>query len=227
MNRNLHTPQAGETPSASWARDLVSLVRSLRLQVMYPLCLSRTPEGTTLRLVSSSGVRAPLAFPYGSRWVFGLEIITAAAAITVRVHNPLLHRAGLTMTDWWAEASYFFGPIPDKVYLETPVVEADWAVSGKEARVLIAYRLDTVTATGSLLVCKDVAEASTLPTSDGAGTVDPLRYYLVPLYILTAAYTAAVEAAEGPPAVEAVPAKFADPDIYIDCIHGVFTPALM
>ena len=58
MGRNLHMPQAGDAPSAAWARDLVAEVRAHRLMVLPPLALTRTPDGSTLRIIGN-GARRP------------------------------------------------------------------------------------------------------------------------------------------------------------------------
>lgn len=147
-------------------------------------------------------------FPYGDKWVFGLEVLSD---LTVRIHNPLMHRSGLTAGNWF-DAGGTFGDIPDKTFLEAAAPRSLWTIHEGQARIFVAYRYDTATATDSIIVSSSKADVSTLPTDDGAGTVDPLRYYLIPLYILQGTAT---------------DATVVNTSIYIDLIHGLVTPNLI
>ena len=53
-------PRKGDALSAGWARSLVAALRAMRLSVCWPLTLTQTPEGTSLRLATGAG---PLAGP--------------------------------------------------------------------------------------------------------------------------------------------------------------------
>lgn len=148
-------------------------------------------------------------FPYGSQWTYGVEFYGS----TVRIYNPLFHIAGVTVED----TTYGdFGGVPDTTYLEITPASGDWVVYGTKARTIVALKYDTAATADEAfsLVCGNtLSNVATLPTNDGAGTVDPLRYYLVPLYVIDASYDAETEAVS-------------NLDIYMDKIHGAFSPML-
>lgn len=76
--RNLRIPRAGENLSASWARDVVEELRALRLSVLPPLALDRTPDGSSLRL------RMPAASATVPRAAFDIKDLTTTSITVTR-----------------------------------------------------------------------------------------------------------------------------------------------
>lgn len=57
-------PRKGDALSAGWARSLVAALRAMRLSVCWPLTLTQTPEGTSLRLATGAGPQDPDPKPW-------------------------------------------------------------------------------------------------------------------------------------------------------------------
>ena len=148
-------------------------------------------------------------FPIGPQWTFGIEF---EEADLINIYNPMLHKAGLTLADWIHDSASE-NSMPDQTAVAVTPVAADWAIAGNTARTIIYLKYDQADATYTLEASAHPKDAMTLPASDGAGTVDPMRYYLIPLYIVSATYTEA----DG-----SDPATFTSRKIYIDLIHGTF-----
>lgn len=165
---------------------------------------------------------APIAksntFPYGSQWCFGVDIVSGTTE--VRIWNPLFHRAGLTIGSW-LNSQGSFGTIPDRTSLSVTPGIASFAEDGGQMRIFITYIYDTVLGEGTLTASSAAADVMTLPTDDGAGVVDPLRYYKIPLYILEGTFQEGKPDADPP-----IPDRIINLRIYIDMIHGLFSPGL-
>lgn len=175
-------------------------------------------------------------FPMGPKWLWGLELELhkgededdeSDGLPVIKVYNPVLHRAGLTIGDWIAAPSNH-GNIPNRACLKSITTFDDWKIGDEDddeiytARLGVGYKYDQVTNTGELVISTNMDDLATFPTDDGAGTVDPMRYYKIPLYIISANFIEGDESAD-PPTKD----RFTAPQIYIDLVHGLFTPGLM
>lgn len=149
------------------------------------------------------------AFPYGDKWAFGLMITNS----TIRIYNPLAQRQGVMTNNWLTLVPEEGGGIPDKVYLEVAWNKDSFAVTGEQGRFIVYYLYDTAGNTEEVKTAKTLSEASTLPTNDGAGLLDPLRFYKVPLYTIIGQ-----KGSDG---------EFSQIRMWQDFIHGMYVPQIM
>ena len=147
-----------------------------------------------------------LGFPYGDKWSFGIDISFSQLddSTTIKIYNPFIFRSGISISNWWTSTGATQALV-DKVYQTCSISLGDWAVKNSTRQVIIAHRYDQQTSTDSIITGKTLAEVSTLPTNDGGGTLDPLRYILSPLYVLSSTKIGDL---------------WSTPEIYIDIIHG-------
>lgn len=175
-----------------------------------------TFSGGVIGGIDSNGIRigvAPtvnaLGFPYGDKWIYGIDIYQGET-VKINIWNPLVQRLGMTVTDWFGNYETYTG-IPDKVCLEKTIAYADWEIVSGKARIYIGYTYDTTTNIGQLVASKTPSDISTLPAND-ASALDPMQVYKLPLYVL--------EGTDNTTSVDNV-------GIYIDLIHGLYTPQIM
>ena len=97
MARSLHMPAAGDGLSASWARDVVEELRAQSLSVLPPLALSRTPSGTTLRILPSAASVAISA----QTWDLSISGTTATCRRCLMMRSSIVALpAGYTLATW-------------------------------------------------------------------------------------------------------------------------------
>jgi hypothetical protein len=144
-------------------------------------------------------------FPYGDKWAWGITITDSL----VTIHNPVVQRAGTMMSDWFFSDAG--AGITAKDSISKTLSGATWFdETGQPSKIIVAYRYDTFLNTAELIVTANRADACTLPTDDGAATQDALRYYLIPLYVLSSTVS-----------------THADVELWFDIIHGLYQPYLM
>ena len=83
----------GDVITADWLNQLAAEVQRLRLSAGPGLRLSQTPSGTTISAVAAprhAESAAPLGYPYGEQWNFGITIDGA----DVTVHRGIFYHGG-------------------------------------------------------------------------------------------------------------------------------------
>lgn len=89
-------PVAGEGLSALWGRQVVECLRALRPSSGTGILVNTTANGTTYSVVPSRG--AGLAWPWGDRWMWGIEVSAAivadVAVATFTLHRPAVYSRG-------------------------------------------------------------------------------------------------------------------------------------
>lgn len=152
-------------------------------------------------------------FPYGDKWTFGLEIVgpTETEVSKVKIWNPFAMRGGVVTSNWFGDLSGL-NTLPQKVYLQVSLANEAWEATGNQGRIIVSYKYDMATNTDSLVASSTLSEVCTLPPADGATMVEPLRYWLIPLYMLSTSRNDELS-------------PWATPVLNLDFVHGVVEPS--
>lgn len=201
-------------PSANDYNKLVEIINILRKINLGPGMTGNIGSaGISLDTRIGTTFDETQTFPYGDTWCWGLQLIPSASDTIVRVYNPVVQRAGVTTSNWFSIEPLGGGGIPDKVYLTQTIGDSDWEDANGNGRVIIYHKYDTALNTETIEKTKLMTEACTLP-NDGAGTVEPIRYYLTPLYVLSANRK------------NGTTGNFINQKIWMDLIHGLYVPSI-